>query len=106
MSLNLNQLEIELLTRAALNPKPSITWADRKRIQRAAAKSRTPEGKLLVTAENISRSLLDAISHAIRSGNHTLPISDIITIASTRFPVPQIAETAIRSRLAARKAPQ
>lgn len=106
MSLNLNQLEIALLTSAALNPKPKVSWADRKRIQRQKAKTRTPDGCLLVTAENIHKAILDALSEAIRTGQHDLPITDIIRQASTRFPIPVIAEARIRQRLAARKPSQ
>lgn len=101
--MSLNQIEISLLTRQALNPRPMKSWAERKREQRAKAAARTPTGKLLVTAENIQRSLIDAIADAIRSGTHDLTVADLIQMASRRFPIPSVAEIAINSRLTTRK---
>jgi hypothetical protein len=79
------------------------SWADYKRNQRARQKARTPEGRLLVTGDNIARSLVDAIAEAVRSGTIDTTISDLIATASHRFPIPLVAEAAIKARLATRK---
>jgi hypothetical protein len=100
---SLNQLEIALLTKLALNPAPQKSWAERKRSQRARQAARTPEGRLLVTSDNITRSLIDAISTAIKSGHTDTSITEVIRQSSERFPVPLVAEACIRTRLASRK---
>lgn len=100
---SLNALEISLLTKAALNPRPKKSWADYKRSQRQKAAARTPEGCMLVSTENIQRSLIDAMADLMKSGNTEATIADLINSASNRFPIPEVAQIAIRQRLATRK---
>jgi hypothetical protein len=101
--MSLNNLEIALLTRAALNPKPPKSWADYKRSQRQRAAARSLAGKMLVTAASIDRALLDAMAELTRSGNGSEPLATVIDLASHRFPIPAVAKLAIQARLTNRK---
>ncbi|WP_374650274.1 hypothetical protein [Dongia sp.] len=100
---SLNNLELAMLTHAALSPRPTKTWADRKREQRAKAQARTPTGKLLVNANTIDRALLDAMAHLMRSANSNEPLATVVELASHRFPIPAVARLAIEARLMNRK---
>lgn len=103
---SLNQVELALLMKAVTNPRPKTSNAEYKRRSRAKAASLSRNGKVAFNSESMNRALIDALAHAIRSGTPDLPISDIIRIASHRFPIPVIAEASITQRLAARKPAQ
>jgi hypothetical protein len=103
----LNQIEIEVLTRLAMKPRDQKSLnRDYKRRSRERAKQLSKNGKLAFNAESSNLSILDAMADAIRNGNTSATVADIVAMASTRFPVPAIAEAAIRARLAARKVTQ
>jgi hypothetical protein len=102
----LNQIELAMLTRAALNQKPKTTSAEYKRRSRARAVARSQGGKIAFNSETMNRALLSALASLVQSGNLNEPISTVLQIASEQFGIPAVAEIAIRTRLATRKPTQ
>jgi hypothetical protein len=98
----LRRAEIAALTRAALNPKPKATAADRKRAQRSKAAKAAAEGRAVMNAETVQNAILDVIGSMLRGGDPLGLATPIIRAVAQVYSCPEQAAKAISAKLVAR----
>lgn len=98
----MNRREIEALTRAALNPTPRPSAADRKRAQRQRAQQAAAQGHARMTAETVQSAILDVLGDTLRGGDPHGHAAVVIRAVSQVFSCPEQAGKAISARLAGR----